>query len=352
MKKTRIALIGCGNIGRFHLEHFKQMPEVELVGVCDLIIEKAEVFAKEMNCPAFKDYKEMLDAVSPEAVFIGIPPYCHGEIEFTLIERKIHMFVQKPVGLDRKLILDINDKIRESGIITASGLQLRYETTVPVLKDFASRHKIVSSSFVRIGRVPQIEWWRERSKSGGQLVEQAIHQVDMMRYVLDDEAEEVFSFGSHDIIKDMPGFDVEDMSVSAIRFKKGTLATFTVGCYATGNEPSENKMIFGATDARADYFMLERLKVYGDKVEAQAENDSAEVVKGDGRIISSGNATIYQPSGDCGLVCDKTFIKAIQTGDPGIIKSPYEDAIKSVFLTLACNESMVTGKPVKVDLDF
>ena len=100
MSKTRVALIGCGTIGRYHFDHFKKMDDVEVVGVCDIIPERADKFAAEVNCPAFYNFKEMYDAVNPECVFIGIPPYCHGEIEFETIARRIPMFVEKPVGLD------------------------------------------------------------------------------------------------------------------------------------------------------------------------------------------------------------------------------------------------------------
>ena len=63
-------------------------------------------------------------------------------------------------------------------------------------------------------------------------------------------------------------------------------------------------------------------------------------------------AKIYKPETDCGMLCDHTFIEAVQTGDPSKIKSPYEDAVKSVLFTLACNESMETGKPVKVNVNL
>ncbi|MFR5072339.1 MAG: hypothetical protein ACLTDS_09510 [Bianqueaceae bacterium] len=61
--------------------------------------------------------------------------------------------------------------------------------------------------------------------------------------------------------------------------------------------------------------------------------------------------TVYRQEGDSGLLCDRTFIDAVLSGDPSKIRSPYEDAVRSLAFTLACNESLDTGLPVKVNLD-
>ena len=63
-------------------------------------------------------------------------------------------------------------------------------------------------------------------------------------------------------------------------------------------------------------------------------------------MLQLNQAVEYKPEGDCGMLCDHTFIEAVITGDASKIRSPYEDAVKSVLFTLACNESMETGKPV------
>ena len=328
------------------------MDDVEVVGVCDLIPERANQYASEVNCRPFCDFKEMYDAAKPDCVFIGIPPYCHGEVEFETIARRIPMFVEKPVGLDPAQFLKIRDLVCEAGLITASGLQLRYESNIPVLKAFAKKHRIVEANLTRIGGIPGVPWWKVRALSGGQLVEQTIHQADMMRNVMGEEPVEVFSFGGRDVVKGVEGFDVEDTSVSLVRFESGALATMTTGCYATGAECADNKLTFGAVDARADYYMFDKVAVYGEAEEEPEEGANAEVVKGDGRMASRGGAKIYRPEGDCGMLCDHTFIEAVQTGDPSRIKSPYEDAVKSVLFTLAGNESMETGRAVKVNVNL
>jgi predicted dehydrogenase len=348
MNREKLAIIGCGGIGRYHLNHFLQFDDVEIAGVCDLIAERADAFAAEARCPAFTHYKDMYDAVKPDMVFICVPPTEHGEMELETVRRGIHLFVEKPVALTKEKCRALRDAILAAGVISASGFQLRYESNIVRLKEFAARHPIVEMNMTRVGGVPETPWWKVRALSGGQIVEQTIHQFDMVRNVM-GEPDTVCSLGGRDIVKDIEGFDTEDMSVTLVRFKSGALGTVTTGCYAQNGACADNKLTFGARDARADYYMFDRVAVYGEAPEG--DDALAEVVKGDGRMRQLDDSICFKPEGDCGVRCDRTFIEAVMTGDRSKIRSPYEDAVKSVLFTLACNESMDTGRPVKVELD-
>ncbi len=169
MKK--LALIGCGGIGEYHLSHFLGFTDiVELAGFCDIIPERAEKFQKEADSgKAFTDYKVMLDEIKPDMVFVCVPPYCHGEIEFDLIERGIHFFVEKPLALELDLARKIRDAAEAKGIITASGFQCRYSNLVEPNKKFCEENEIVFVDASRIGGMPEVHWWREKALSGGQI---------------------------------------------------------------------------------------------------------------------------------------------------------------------------------------
>lgn len=81
MKK--LAIIGCGGIGSYHLSHFLDFNDIELAGFCDLIPERAEDFVvKAGSGKVFTNYKEMYDEIKPDMVFICVPPTEHGAIEF------------------------------------------------------------------------------------------------------------------------------------------------------------------------------------------------------------------------------------------------------------------------------
>ncbi len=346
-----LAIIGCGGIGSYHLRHFLQFDNVELVGFCDLILEKAEAFREKAGKGrVYTDYRVMLETEKPDMVFVCVPPTCHGEIEFDLIERGIHMFVEKPVSLDLSLALKIRDAAEEKGIVTASGFQCRYDNINEVTKQFIDEHEIVFIDCVRMGDMPQVAWWRDKKLSGGQIVEQTVHQFDILRYVF-GEPDEVFTMGTRGFVRDVENYDTDDLSTTVVRFKNGTLATISTGCYAKSGEAFDSKITFSAKDARLDYYLLTKACIYD--ANNAAEDDSKTVIKGDGGLsAASGDCvTVLHENGDTGLIADATFIEAVYTGDTSKIRTSYRDACRSLAFVLACNESMETGLPVKINID-
>ncbi|MBQ8397978.1 MAG: Gfo/Idh/MocA family oxidoreductase [Clostridia bacterium] len=353
MKK--LALIGCGGIGNYHLGHFLQFTDiVELAGFCDLIPERAEDFQKRAGSgKAYTDYRVMLDEVKPDMVFVCVPPYCHGDIEFDLIERGIHFFVEKPLALELDLARRIRDAAAAKGLITASGFQCRYSNLVEPNKAFVENNQVIYIEASRMGGVPGVDWWRKKELSGGQAAEQTIHQFDIIRYMIGDP-EEVFTYAARGYVteEEWPGYDTDDLSTTVVRFKNGILATISTGCYAKSGNCLDSKVTFSTRDKRAELKILGTLKIYGEKPAEPAKDAGGFVVKGDGAVAAAdNNCIIYKQEGDAGIACDRTFIEAVITGDGSKIRSPYADAFKSVSFTLACNESMATGKPVKVELE-
>ena len=356
-KKLRLALIGCGGIGGYHLSHFVQYGDIiDMVGFCDLIPERAEEYrdkaiAAGIGAPeAFVNYKDMLDKVKPEAVFICIPPYCHGEIEYELINRGIHFFVEKPLALDLELAKDILKKSEAAGLITASGFQCRYSNLVEPNKEFCKNNDVIFISCERMGGIPGAPWWQVKSLSGGQAVEQTIHQFDIIRYVF-GEPETVFTMGARGLIKNPPeGYDTDDLSVTCVKFENGTLGTISTGCYVEGGDAYDSKVTFSTKDARAELKILGTLKLFGVKKEEPAEESGGGfVIKGDGAVAQSkGEAIVYKQEGDAGLICDRTYLESVINNTPERIRSPYRDAYRSLAFTMACNISMETGKPVNI----
>lgn len=349
MKK--LAVIGCGGIGTYHLEHFMQYDDIELAGFCDIIPERAQAFVQKSGGRAFTCYKEMYSEVQPDMVFICIPPTAHGEIEMETIRRGIHMFVEKPVALDLALARDIRDAANVSGIITASGFQCRYSNLVAPTRKFIGDHEIVLVQCARIGGIPDTAWWKKRATSGGQIVEQTIHQFDIIRYVL-GEPDTVFTMGTKGFVTDVEGYETEDLTVTTVRFKSGTLASISTGCYASSGTAFDSKITFGARDARLDHYILGKVDIFGEAPVAAEEGSPGFVIKGDGSLGRSESDAVYsyEDDGNAGVMCDRTFIDAVISGDSSKIRSPYEDAVRSLAFTLACNQSLDSGLPVKVEL--
>ena len=82
------------------------------------------------------------------------------------------------------------------------------------------------------------------------------------------------------------------------------------------------------------------------------DSETGLIFKGDGTLLQQEreNCRTVKEAGQAGLTCDRTFVDAVLSGDASQIRSPYADAIKSLAFTMACNESMATGLPVKLML--
>ncbi|MBR5364625.1 MAG: Gfo/Idh/MocA family oxidoreductase [Clostridia bacterium] len=350
--KKKLAIIGCGGIGTYHLGHFLGFTDiVELAGFCDLIPERAESFVERAGSgKAYTDYLEMYDEVKPDMVFICIPPYCHGEIEFETIKRGIPFFVEKPLALDLDLARRIRDAAAEKNLVTASGFQCRYSKLVPPNVEFCKNNEIIFIDCTRIGGVPGVFWWKDKDLSGGQIVEQTIHQFDIIRYVF-GEPEEVCTYGTRGFVKGIPDYNTDDCSVTIVKFQNGTIGTISTGDYAKTGNSFDSKIVFSAADKRAELKILGTFEVFGEKPAEPAPEKEGFVIKGDGALgEATGDSILYREEGDAGILCDRTFIEAAISGDGSKVRSPYADAFKSLAFTMACNESMATGKPVKVEL--
>ncbi|MFR5072338.1 MAG: Gfo/Idh/MocA family oxidoreductase [Bianqueaceae bacterium] len=125
--------------------------------------------------------------------------------------------------------------------------------------------------------MPGTEWWKKRALSGGQIVEQTIHQFDIIRYVF-GEPDTVFTMGTKGYVTDVDGYDTEDLTTTVVRFQNGALAAISTGCYASAGASADSKVTFGARDSRADLYILDKLRVFEEK--QAAVEDSSLVVKG------------------------------------------------------------------------
>ena len=292
----------------------------------------------------------MYDEVNPDIVFIGIPPYKHGEIEFETVKRGIHMFVEKPVALDLALAEEISAKVDEKKLITAVGFQCRYDNINDAAKDFIHKNKIVVAEGSRVGGIPDVDWWRKKDLSGGQIVEQTVHQFDILRYLL-GEVDTVYTVARRGFVTDEEcrGYDTDDVSTTLMTFKSGLVCSFMTGCYSTNGASWNSKITLGTRNARLDYALLTHVRIFGIDEKDLAE-DIAGVVKGDGMQKRNENEVgiVYRSTVDSGTICDRTFIDAVINSDPSKIRSPYADGVKTLELVLACNESIKTGMPVKL----
>lgn len=332
MAKVRLGLIGCG--GRMtgaHMHSYDQMDNVQVVAVADPIQERREAAAKRFGCTRiYKDHNELYAHESKatlDAVIIAIEPNAHKNVEEMAIDKDLPFLVEKPMALDIEQARNIAKRVEEKGLITSVGFQDRYLDLMEMVKaevDSAPKGGLVYGAW--IGGIPGVWWWQKKSTCGGQLVEQNIHLLDGLRFLY-GEPLSVYATCSRGIIKPgengvSPEYDTDDHSTAVIRFENNVTATLVSACYSRTVRPHCG-LVITLPDKVIDYRLRNNLII-------ETANETRDI-----------NRQVDQ-----NLLLDKAFIDAIITGDKSLIRSPYSDALKSLELGFAANESMDTGKVI------
>ena len=248
-------------------------------------------------------------------------------MEEAAIDRDLPFLVEKPMTLDLRQAEEIARRVEEKGLITAVGFQDRYLDLMDIIKAELPRHKaggLVYGAWV--GGIPGVWWWQKKSDCGGQLVEQNIHLLDGLRYLY-GEPLSVYATCSRGIVKPgqegvSPEYDTDDHSTAVLRFENNVTATLVSGCYSQGVRPNCG-LVITLNDMVIDYRLRNNL------------------------ILRSAHQTLdIDRQVDQTLLLDRAFVEAVRTGDPAGIRSPYGDALKSLKLGFAANESMESGQVI------
>lgn len=330
MKKTRVGLIGCGGIAGFHVSHLIQMDDVEIVSVADPVEERRLQMAEKVGASrVLREHGELYDHAREDAldaVYICIEPTAHTDTELRAIDLNLPFLVEKPMTLDLALGDKIDKLTSEKNLITSVGFQDRYLDLIDIIKAELPKHKkggLVYGSWV--GGIPGVWWWMKHSTCGGQLVEQNIHLLDGLRYLF-GEPLSVYATRSRGMLKagdDAPAeYENDDHSTAVIRFENDVTATLVSGCYMRDINP-RNGFLITLNDMILDYGLRHNLII-------RTQYEVRDVLR----------------RNDQGFDEDRTFIDAVKSGDGSKIRSPYGDALKTLKLGFAANESMETGKVV------
>ncbi|HTE16828.1 MAG TPA: Gfo/Idh/MocA family oxidoreductase [Armatimonadota bacterium] len=318
--RVNVGFIGCGGNARGHMKRLMELPDAKLVAVCDVVEELTGAAAGETGAEAYTDHRRLLDRPDLQAVYISIPVFAHGQPEFDVIERGLPFLVEKPVAIDMPTAREIEARVRERGLMTAVGYQLRYGGTVDLARELLAGQRlglVTGQYWCNSGVGDPTRWLRQMGKSGGQLVEQATHTIDMMRY-LAGEVTELYCAGTRQVLTEI---DCPDFSAVTLKFESGAVGSLTTSwAYGQGwNNTNVVDILF--EDARLNW-TFGKLTVYRD-----------------------GKTDEHTPPAP-GI--DEIFINAVKTGDGSAIRSPYPDAVRSLALSLAMNRSAAESRPVAI----
>ncbi|HZB48195.1 MAG TPA: Gfo/Idh/MocA family oxidoreductase [Mycobacteriales bacterium] len=226
MPPTRIAVVGAGYIAGRHVESLTTLPDVQVAAVCDPQADRAAALAARCGAAVHADPEAMLAAVPVDAVYVCVPPGAHGDPERTVLRRGLGLFVEKPLAADLETAEALAAEVAAAGVPTATGYHWRYldtvEQAVELLADRPPRLLVGSW----LDRTPGTPWWPVRAASGGQLVEQATHLVDLAR-LLAGEVDGVSAVAAR---SPAGAGDIDHVAAATLRFRSGAIGSLTASC--------------------------------------------------------------------------------------------------------------------------
>jgi virulence factor len=195
--RVRVALIGAGIMANtYHYPSLASMPDVELVGISDLVESKARLTAERFGIPSdgiHTDYRQMLSAVEPQAVYVLMPPQHLYEPVYHVLQQGCHAFVEKPLGLTVTQARMLSYTAEQHGCLSMVGFQRRFSPAMT-----AVRQQVEARGAIHFADVTFVKSTSDISQPAGfydgaidPLTSDGIHAVDLLRWLCGGEVEEI-----------------------------------------------------------------------------------------------------------------------------------------------------------------
>ena len=317
----RIGVIGAGPEGREYMRHLSELPDAEIVAVCDNDRARAETVAEPHGASAYINFRTLLEAEHLDAMFVCLPPFSSGEPEILAARAGIHMFVHAPVAVNIQKARQIQAEIEKSGVLASVAYPWRYLSGVDYAKELLADQKIGIVRGCDFGATPRGGWRCSRESAGSYFLQEASDLIDMARYLAGDIVSVSAMEFAGIVSTRNPDCDIEDALAAVVRFRSGAVGEFISADIAPSPEHS--------------------LSVIADRLEVTV---TAEAI----RIKEPGKETLLKHAGIALRTAEETFLEAVTTGKGAIIRSDYGDAVRTMEVAVTATESAQTGKIINL----
>lgn len=345
----KYALIGCGRIAVNHIKAVANN-NLDLVAVCDIDSSKFDTMFEKAGFGDFpgtercSDYSAMLDA-HPEIELVGIATESgeHAKIALDCIERGINVIIEKPMAMSMQDADLIVERSHEKGVKVSVCHQNRFNLAIQKLREAldGGRFGTISHGSINVrwnrgkSYYEQAPWRGTWEQDGGTLMNQCIHGIDLLRWMLGNEVEEVYGATRqrfHDYL------EAEDVGVAVLKFKNGAVGTIegTANVYPKNLE--ETLYVFGETGTvKVGGTSTNNIDVWDFAEETGADAETKRLHEVTSNVYGNGHTALYAD-----------MIDAIKND-----RAPYVDAIagrNALEIVLAIYKSQKTDEPVKLPL--
>lgn len=343
----KYALIGCGRISPNHIEAAKNN-NLDFVAMCDIVQEKMDDKNKIFNLShvsKYTDYKKMLETENPDIVAIATESGKHASIALDCISAGCNVIIEKPIALslsDATAIIEAGEK---KGVYVCANHQNRFNKSVQYIRSALESgrfgHLSHGAAHVRWNRgkeyYEQAPWRGTWAQDGGCLMNQCIHNIDLLRWMMGDNVDEVYA------ITDQlfhPYLEAEDLGLAIVKFANGS---------------------YGLIEGTTNVFpknLEESLYLFGEKGTVKAAGTSVNIIEEwsflDGiddpetvKLQFSENPPNIYGFGHSPLYAE--MIKSIKYKRKPLVDG--EAGRRALELVLAIYKSAAEHRPVKLPLD-
>ncbi len=190
MKKVNVAVIGTGFWGRNHARAYKEIDTANLVAVCDVDSIKAKSIADQFGVKSYTNSKQMLKDNEIEAVSVCTWSTILAQEALNALNMGKHVLVEKPMATNTKQAKKLIDTAEENGLKLTVGFLMRF---IPGLQEIKEMIKNKSIGDLVCATAKRVSQWPERIGDVGVVKDTAIHDIDVMRYLTNEDPSAVYA---------------------------------------------------------------------------------------------------------------------------------------------------------------
>jgi predicted dehydrogenase len=336
----KAGFIGTGGISAAHLKYLQKRKDVKIAALCDInreqVLQRQQVFGGDV----FTDFNEMLEKVKLDAVWICTPPIVRRAPLLACADRHIPVFCEKPVERNAARGAQIATELRKRKAKVQIGYVFRSMPVIRTLRNVISGDRIhLLHSFYgcNISLTMSLrKWFYEKAISGGALVDQATHNIDLLRFLF-GEVSEVRGMARNPVHKKKQGYTVDETIGLLLTFRNGIIATHL---HSWVGDRWRNEITLSGEKN------LYRLNLNAGRLttdQPMAADCDISSKKGGKKAAPAAPFQFQQEARSIYEFQNEMFLKQVMSGDWSSNPSDYADGLKSLRLTLACDSALTRG---------
>lgn len=345
----RVGIVGCGNISGNHLQAYSELDDAEIIGVCDVDIERARTTATHWDIEHAVDSVEALLALDLDMISVCTPHPTHETVAIAAAAAGVHVLCEKPIAVDIASAQRMVDSCATAEVKLGVLFQRRFWPAAQQLRSLIDNgtlgEPILGHVAVQLYRAPEYyaaDAWRGTwgADGGGVLMTQAIHYLDLLQWYMGPVAQ---VYGRINTYKHGEHIEVEDSATAVLQFSSGAMATVNA---TTAIDPGLGAQIrmTGSTGATAELTEFPEgsdgrltIRTVEDRIDATLAHPADQypnigLAEINGGLVAHHRAQIRQ------------FVEAVRNDHAPTVTGA--DATNALRILLAIYHSAQTNRPV------